>query len=61
MYLLSSIFYKFYKNSKVEDKEIWNNIRIGIKEIFNSGNFILETEDKYIKQYRNYLKNFIQE
>ena len=55
------IFYKFYKNSKVEDKEIWNNIRIGIKEIFNSGNFILETEDKYIKQYRNYLKNFIQE
>ena len=24
-------------------------------------NFILETEDKYIKQYRNYLKNFIQE
>ena len=55
------IFYKFYKNSKVEDKEIWNNIRVGIKEIFNSGNFILETEDKYIKQYRNYLKNFIQE
>ena len=60
-FLHKIIFYKFYRNSKIEDKKILDDIKIGIEKVFNRGDFILEVEDKYIKQYRNYLKNFIQE